>query len=132
MNAPTASTCESPAAPRALPAWAYDHPQMTRLEIERVLEPSWQIVCHINAIPHSGDFATFELGAGGVLVIRDPHGQIRAYHNVCRHRGARLVEGSGHCPGVIVCPYHGWSYRLGGELSGVPERATFQGLDRAR
>ena len=132
MNAPAACPSELPGAPRALPAWTYNHREMTRLELERILEPSWQIVCHISAIPRSGDFATFELGTSGVMVVRDSDGGIRAYHNVCRHRGARLLEGSGHCPGAIVCPYHGWSYRLSGDLIGMPERGTFPGLDRTR
>ena len=132
MNAPAACVSELPGAPRALPAWTYNHPQMTRLELERILEPSWQIVCHVNAVPRRGDFATFELGASGVMVVRDSAGEIRAYHNVCRHRGARLLEGLGHCAGPIVCPYHGWSYRLGGELVGTPERDSFPTLERAR
>jgi phenylpropionate dioxygenase-like ring-hydroxylating dioxygenase large terminal subunit len=43
--------------PRALPAWTYSHPEMTRLEYERILKPSWQIVCHVNSIPNAGDYA---------------------------------------------------------------------------
>ncbi len=131
MNAPAARrTHPSPTLPRALPAWCYNHPQMTRLELERILEPSWQVVCHVSAIAKPGDFATFELGTNSVVVTRDAGGQIRAFHNVCRHRGSRLLEGTGHCAGHIVCPYHGWSYRLSGELSGVSERDSFPGLDR--
>ncbi|HTL91684.1 MAG TPA: Rieske (2Fe-2S) protein, partial [Steroidobacteraceae bacterium] len=105
-----------PTLPRALPAWAYRHAEMTRLEIDRLLAPSWQIVCHVNSIPQPGDFVTFDLGTNGVVALRDAQGEIRAFHNVCRHRGARILEGSGHCPGAITCPYHGWSYRLSGEL----------------
>ena len=131
MNSPAAVSSAPAALPRALPAWTYDHPEMTRLELERILETSWQIVCHVNTIPEPGDFATFELGPNGIVALRDSNGGIRAFHNVCRHRGARLLEGSGHCPGTITCPYHGWSYRLGGELIGMPERATFPGLERA-
>jgi phenylpropionate dioxygenase-like ring-hydroxylating dioxygenase large terminal subunit len=131
MNSPAAVPSEPATLPRALPAWTYDHAEMTRLELERILEPSWQIVCHVNTIPKPGDFATFELGPNGIVALRDSGGRIRAFHNVCRHRGARLLEGSGHCPGAITCPYHGWSYRLGGELIGMPERASFPGLERS-
>ncbi|MGH8299099.1 MAG: aromatic ring-hydroxylating oxygenase subunit alpha [Steroidobacteraceae bacterium] len=131
MNSPVAVSSETATLPRALPAWAYDHPEMTRLELERILETSWQIVCHVNAIPKPGDFATFELGPNGIVALCDSNGGIRAFHNVCRHRGSRLLEGSGHCPGTITCPYHGWSYRLGGELIGMPERASFPGLERS-
>jgi phenylpropionate dioxygenase-like ring-hydroxylating dioxygenase large terminal subunit len=56
---------------------------------------------------------------------------------VCRHRGTRLLDGSGsslggNCPGVITCPYHGWSYRLSGELMGMPVRESFPGLERSQ
>ena len=116
----------------ALPAWVYNHPDLTRLEIERVLMPSWQIVCHVNSIPRSGDYETFDLGPESVFVLRDRDGTIKAFHNVCRHRGARLLDESGTCPATITCPYHGWSYRHDGSLIGVPVRESFPGLDRAQ
>jgi phenylpropionate dioxygenase-like ring-hydroxylating dioxygenase large terminal subunit len=122
---------ERDGVPHALPAWVYNHPEMTRLEIERVLKPSWQIVCHVNSIPHAGDYETLDLGPESVLVLRDRDGVIRGYHNVCRHRGARLLDGSGNCPATITCPYHGWSYRHDGALIGVPVRESFPGLDRS-
>ena len=117
--------------PRALPAWVYDHPEMTRLEYERIIRPGWHIVCHVNSIARPGDFVTLDLGADSIVALRDAQGEIRAFHNVCRHRGARLLDGSGHCPKAILCPYHGWSYRLNGELLGVPVRDSFPGLERA-
>jgi phenylpropionate dioxygenase-like ring-hydroxylating dioxygenase large terminal subunit len=114
----------------ALPAWVYNNAELTRLELERVLKPSWQIVCHVNSIPNTGDFETFDLGAESVMVLRDRDGSIRAFHNVCRHRGARLLDGSGNCPATITCPYHGWTYRHDGSLIGMPVRESFPGLDR--
>ena len=122
----------TPPLPRALPAWTYSHPQMTRLEYERLLKPSWQLVCHISSIARPGDYVALQLGPDSVVVMRTSQGAIRAFHNVCRHRGARILDGSGNCPGAITCPYHGWSYRLSGELMGVPSRETFPGLDRAQ
>jgi phenylpropionate dioxygenase-like ring-hydroxylating dioxygenase large terminal subunit len=119
------------ALPRALPAWVYNHPELTRLETERVLMPSWQIVCHVNSIPKAGDYATFDLGPESVLVLRDRDGSIRAFHNVCRHRGARLLDGAGTCPATITCPYHGWTYRHDGALIGMPVKESFPGLNRA-
>jgi phenylpropionate dioxygenase-like ring-hydroxylating dioxygenase large terminal subunit len=105
---------------------------MTRLEYERILKPSWQIVCHINSIPAPGDFITLDLGPDSVVAVRNSQGEIQAFHNVCRHRGARILEGTGNCPGTITCPYHGWSYRLNGELLGMPLRESFPGLDRSQ
>ena len=127
---PIASVPHTASVPRAMSAWIYNHPQMTRLETERLLRPSWQIVCHLNSIPRPGDYVTLELGADSVMVLRDRDGGIRAFHNVCRHRGTRLVDGAGHCPGLITCPYHGWSYRHDGSLAGVAARESFPALER--
>jgi len=119
-------------APHTLPAWVYCHPEMTRLEIQRILLPSWQIVTHISALKRSGDYATLDLGPESVFVIRDRDGTIRGFHNVCRHRGARLVDGQGTCPTSVTCPYHGWSYRHDGSLMGMPVRESFPDLDRSQ
>ena len=119
------------AAPHALPAWVYDHAELHRLELERVLLPTWQIVCHVNSIPRAGDYETLDLGPESVVVVRGADSGGRAFHNVCRHRGARLLDGAGRCPGTITCPYHGWTYRSDGALIGVPTKERFPGLDRA-
>jgi phenylpropionate dioxygenase-like ring-hydroxylating dioxygenase large terminal subunit len=134
MNANVAVPVEptSVSVQRALPAWVYNHPEMTRLEYERILRPRWQIVCHVSQLPRNGDFATLDLGADSVIAVRNSQGEIRAFHNVCRHRGARILEGSGNCPGAITCPYHGWSYRLNGELLGITARDTFPALDKSQ
>src|SRR5260221_2234530 len=122
---------EANTLPHALPGWVYNHGEMTRLELERILMPSWQIVCHINSIPKTGDYQPLDLGPESVMVLRDRDGSIRGFHNVCRHRGARLLDGSGNCPATITCPYHGWTYRHDGGLMGMPVRESFPGLDRA-
>jgi phenylpropionate dioxygenase-like ring-hydroxylating dioxygenase large terminal subunit len=132
MNAPVARPLDSSsrsAPARSLPAWVYNHPEMTRLELERILKPSWQIACHISQIPNPGDYLTFELGSDSVIVLREPGGGIRALRNVCRHRGTRLLEGTGHCHGRITCPYHGWTYRYDGSLQATPARDSFPDLD---
>jgi phenylpropionate dioxygenase-like ring-hydroxylating dioxygenase large terminal subunit len=116
---------------RAMPAWVYSTPELAKLELERVLLPSWQIVCHVNSIPAAGDYITLDIGPESVIVLRDREGAIRAFFNTCRHRGARILDGSGSCPGPVTCPYHGWSYRHDGSLVGVPVRDSFPGLDRA-
>ena len=131
LDADTQTPEIAPQSHRALPAWVYGHPALTALEIERVLMPSWQIVCHVNSIPRPGDYETFDLGPESVFVLRDKDGSVKAFHNACRHRGARLLDGSGTCAATITCPYHGWSYRHDGGLVGVPLRDTFPGLDRA-
>ena len=94
-------------------------------------DASWQIACHVNSIPRPGDYETFDLGRESVFVLRDKDGSVKAFHNVCRHRGARLLDGAGTCAATITCPYHGWSYRHDGGLVGVPMRESFPGLARA-
>ncbi|MDE2304075.1 MAG: aromatic ring-hydroxylating dioxygenase subunit alpha [Gammaproteobacteria bacterium] len=124
------ATASRPA--RALPAWVYEHAGLHRLELERMLLPSWQIACHVNSIPMVGDYVTLDLAGESAIVVRDRGGVIKAFHNVCRHRGARLLDGSGHCRGTITCPYHGWSYRTDGSLLAVPARESFPLLERER
>lgn len=131
MSASPARPVKSAPAPvaRGLPAWVYNHAELTRLEYERILKPSWQVACHISQIPTAGDYVTFELGSDSVIVLREPSGQIRALRNVCRHRGTRLLEGTGRCQGRITCPYHGWTYRYDGSLLATPARDTFPDLN---
>ena len=115
---------------RGLPAWTYRNAALSPLEYQRIILPSWQIACHVNDIPNPGDYISFDPGADGIIALRDRDGEIRCYHNVCRHRAARLVEGSGHCGNSITCPYHGWTYNLDGSLRGLPVRESFPALDR--
>ncbi|MBV9345364.1 MAG: aromatic ring-hydroxylating dioxygenase subunit alpha [Gammaproteobacteria bacterium] len=134
MSSPLVRPVEppAPAMARALPAWVYNHPEMARLEYERILKPSWQVVCHLSQLRRAGDFVTLDMGRDSIVAVRDSHGEVRAFHNVCRHRGARLLAGHGNCPGAITCPYHGWSYRHSGDLLGIPARDTFPPLERAQ
>jgi carnitine monooxygenase subunit len=114
----------------SLPGWLYRDEEFFAYEAERLLRRSWQIVCHVNDIPNTGDYFTFDFLSESVVVVRGDNRAIRALHNVCRHRAARLVDGpSGHCGRRLTCRYHGWSYDLAGHLVGVPFRATYGGFD---
>ena len=114
---------------RGLPAWTYFSERLTQLEHERVILPSWQFVCHVNELAAPGSYQTVEMMRDSFIVMRGHDGEIRAFKNVCRHRGARLLDGSGTCKGSIVCPYHGWTYRLDGSLRATPAKRTFPDLD---
>lgn len=115
----------------SLPAWTYRDTEFFALECERVLRPSWQIVCHRNDVPNAGDFHTLEFLGESIVVVRGADGALRGFHNVCRHRAARLLDGtSGNCR-RIVCPYHAFTYELDGRLVGLPDRGAFPHLDLA-
>lgn len=116
-----------------LPGWIYRDPEFFELEKELVFRQSWQVVCHVNDVPRSGDFHTFEFLGQAVVVIRGEDGQVRSFHNACRHRAARLVDGpKGRCGRRITCPYHAWTYGLDGRLLTVPQRDAYEGLDTER
>jgi phenylpropionate dioxygenase-like ring-hydroxylating dioxygenase large terminal subunit len=122
------------AAPRmvhGLPAWTYRSPEMVDLEHQRLIVPSWQFACHVSEVAEPGQYAVFDLMRDSIVVVRGRDGELRGFQNVCRHRGARLVDEAGICRGLLTCPYHGWSYGLDGSLAGVPSSASFPGLDRA-
>ena len=117
----------------SLPAWIYHDPEFFALEKERIFRTSWQLVCHVNDVPERGDYHTFEFLGENVVVVRGEDGQVRSFHNVCRHRAARLLDGpKGHCGRRITCPYHAWTYATDGRLIGLPQRDAFNGLDRQR
>ncbi len=115
----------------SLPGWVYHDADYFKVEMERVIRPSWQIVCHESDIPGAGDWRTLELLGESIIVIRGQDGIARAFANVCRHRGARLVDGESGCAKRLTCPYHAWTYATDGRLVAVPRRATYRGLDVA-
>jgi carnitine monooxygenase subunit len=115
----------------SLPAWIYHDQEFFEREKQAIFRNSWQVVCHVNDIPKVGDFHTFEFFGESVVVVRAEEG-VRAFHNVCRHRAARLVDGPrGNCGKRITCPYHAWTYGLDGRLVAL-SRETFKGLDTSK
>jgi choline monooxygenase len=124
-------TESAPRPAQALDARYYRDPELAELEQQRIFARSWQLVGHVSQLPRPGDYLTGSAGVQPVLVIRAEDGELRAFRNVCRHRGSRLLNGSGECGKAIRCLYHGWTYRLDGELIGVPESRSVAGLDKS-
>ncbi|MGQ0798102.1 MAG: aromatic ring-hydroxylating oxygenase subunit alpha [Methanobacteriota archaeon] len=103
------------------PGSIYWDADVLREELERFFFRSWLNVGREEQIPEAGDFLTLELGDESVLVIRGSDGRARAFYNLCRHRGTRLVNApSGKKMRSIVCPYHAWAYSSEGALVGAP------------
>ena len=113
-----------------LPWWVYFNPELLEIEKEELFRRCWQLVGHISDIPAPGDYMTLDVVGERALAIRGKDGVVRCFHNVCRHRGSRVVKAErGHCQAAIVCPFHGWSYNLDGKLRGMPKPRSFPKLD---
>lgn len=118
---------------RGLPAWTYHSQAMFDLEREKLFLTHWQVAGHANDLPAPGDWISFDLLGERAVIMRGQDGTLRAFHNLCRHRGARVVDGEqGHCRGAIICPFHGWVYNLDGSLRGAAQADTFGTLDRSK
>ena len=116
----------------SLPGWLYWHEGFFAAERAAFLRAAPQVVCHESEIAEAGEWRTLEYLGESILVIRGDDGEARAFANVCRHRGSRLVDGTGGCAKVLTCPYHAWSYARDGALVGVPHRHEYPGLDTSR
>jgi len=118
---------------KGLPGWTYHSQAMFDLERTEVFLKQWQIAGHVSEVPGAGDWFSFDLLGERAVVMRGRDGIVRAFHNLCRHRGARVVDGaSGNCKGAMVCPFHGWVYNLDGSLRGAARPETFGDMDRSQ
>jgi phenylpropionate dioxygenase-like ring-hydroxylating dioxygenase large terminal subunit len=119
----------SPGPELSLPGWLYRDPEYHMVEMERVIRPAWQIVCHDSDLVAAGDWHSIEIAGESVFVIRGEDNEARAFANVCRHRASRLVDGPSGCAKRLTCPYHAWTYASDGRLIGVPHKSDYPGLD---
>jgi Rieske 2Fe-2S family protein len=120
-------------ASEALPARDYFSAEAFARDLETIWQRNWLMVGRSSDIANPLDFRTFRVGTQDVLVVRDEHGALQAYHNTCRHRGSQLCrEEKGRLKArLITCPYHAWSYSLRGDLVRVPSKVLPTGFDRA-
>jgi glycine betaine catabolism A len=94
----------------------YVSPEVFALDMERIFGRWWLFAGHACTIPRPGDFFTYQIGHEPVLVIRDDHGEIKAFYNTCRHRGSRICSEEFGRVAKLTCPYHRWTYDLDGKL----------------
>lgn len=114
-----------------LPGAMFSDPEVFAREVQELFRKSWACVGRTDEIPNAGDFRTYEVGGSGVIVLRNVQGALRAYHNVCRHRGTRILEAeSGSGVTILQCPYHAWTYSLDGDLVGAPHMDLAEDFDR--
>lgn len=112
-----------------IPAGRYTDPRFHELERTHIWRKSWLFAAHIDELPEPGCFVVWENAGEPVVIVHAENGDINAFYNTCRHRGAPVVtEQSGKRP-RLTCRYHGWSYALNGDLISVRDPADFSDLD---
>ncbi len=110
---------------------AYVSRQWFERESQELFANTWHFACMAFELPEPGDYLTTTIAGHPIFIIRDADGELSAWHNLCRHRGTELLEGTGNTGKTIVCPYHRWTYGIDGRLRGLPDRADcFPDLDR--
>ncbi len=122
---------------RGLPAQAYVDPGFWNAERGSVFTRNWVCVGFAHELETAGDAVPVTLAGHPLLLVRNADGEIRAFHNICRHRCLMLVDTPGNVGKLIRCPYHAWAYDLNGRLRASPhfggtDKHTAEGFDKAR
>lgn len=127
LNEKTARSLLDIPSSKSLPSHVYNSPEIYELELDRVFYRKWLCVCHESELPNPGDAIVQEVGNRSVIILRTDGDDLRAFYNVCAHKGTRLLVDSGHY-NTLQCRYHGWTYQLDGKLIGCPDFAGFDDL----
>ena len=114
--------------PVTIPAERYTSPEFAQREHELLWPRVWQLACSLDHVAQPGDFHEYRAGYQSVLIVRGDDGALRAFQNVCRHRGSALCEGTGAGLAELKCPFHRWTWNLAGELREIPSRREFPGI----
>ena len=115
-----------------LPATAYTDASWFADEMERVFARMWLAAGRAAELDRPGAFIRRDVAGASVLIVRGNDGAVRAFHNVCRHRGTRIcTDGEGAFQGSMQCPYHAWTYGLDGRLLAAPQMDEVEGFDRS-
>jgi choline monooxygenase len=103
-----------------LPNECYTSPEYLMIEREKVFKDKWTVIGVGSSVPHTGDALPYNLLGIPLIILRDKENRIRVFHNVCSHRGFKLLDGPCSLKKVLRCPYHSWSYDFGGKLVATP------------
>lgn len=122
---------------KGMPNAFYIDPAVYDLEREKIFEPNWFAVGFGKDVPDAGDVVPVEIMGVPMILTRDKSNDVRVFHNVCSHRGMRLVEEAAKGKTVMACPYHAWCYGLDGALRGTPSiggagENSLEGFDRTK
>jgi phenylpropionate dioxygenase-like ring-hydroxylating dioxygenase large terminal subunit len=115
-----------------LPVEAYTSAEQFALEREHIFRTVWLNVCRVEQIPNPGDYFVRDIGIcnTSVVIVRGKDNQIRAFHNICSHRGNKVVWDHHGSEQMFTCKFHGWSYALDGSLKFVPDEENFFDLNK--
>ncbi len=120
------------AGAHTLAARWYHAPDVFAAEHERIFARDWVCAGRSEQLERAGDFVLAEVAGESIIVTRGADGAVRAFYNVCRHRGTRLcTQPAGRFAGSIQCPYHAWTYALDGTLVAARTMADVEGFERA-
>lgn len=114
---------------RALSARFYNDADAPALDARAIFARSWQLVSHVSQLADAGDHIVADIAGLPVIVIRDTEGELRGFHNVCRHRAGPLARCDGKGAKALRCKYHGWTYGLDGVLRSAPEMSATPDFD---
>ena len=103
-----------------LPNECYTSKEYTLIERKKLFEDKWMVIGVASSLPNVGDAKPVDILGMPILLVRGKDKKIRVFHNVCSHRGLKLVTKPGNIKNVIRCPYHSWSYNFDGELVATP------------
>ncbi len=120
-----------------LPNECYTSKDYTLIERKKLFEDKWIVVGVASSIPEIGDVKPIDILGMPILILRNKQNEIKVFHNVCSHRGVKLVSKSGKINSLIRCPYHSWSYNLDGELMATPHiggmnKHSAEGFDKSK
>lgn len=116
--------------PRTVPTSSYTNTDQFKAEIELIFKRLPLMLAFTSELPKPGDYKAMEAVGLPVLINRDKEGKVRAFLNVCSHRGAPVAEGKGNCA-RFVCKYHAWTFGADGKLIGIAESSTFGDVDKS-
>lgn len=114
-----------------LPSRYYHDAEIHRRELQAIFHRSWCYVGHASQLARPGDYRVEQVADQCILLLRDRESRLRAFFNVCQHRGHQLLSGVGSGKKHIVCPYHAWSYGLDGQLVQAPHTEQLEGFEAA-
>ena len=109
-------------------------PERFAIERERIWRRAWLAIGHTQDLPQKGSYFVYDIPTFNLslLVIRGQDGEVRVFHNICRHRGNKLVRDGSGCRTHLTCNFHGWGFTADGKLRVITDEAEFEGCDKEK